>query len=150
MRLKDIADAVSEISNIDIRQKSRKDNLPLMRSIYFKIAKEHTGHGLGAIGEEVNIKTHGSVINGLDNFDHDIKKTVVKNIYIQSLKLLKLDTSHMEIPYYLLKHLKEYSDSELLEVYETRLKPFKIALDSRIDPKVIVKVKGALLNHQKL
>ena len=42
--------------------------------------------------------------------------------------------------------LKTLTDEQLLEFYETRLKPYKRALESRIVPKNIEKVYGALLN----
>ena len=44
--------------------------------------------------------------------------------------------------------LKTLSDDDLLEFYETRLKPYKRALESRIVPKKIEKVYGALLNQK--
>ena len=43
--------------------------------------------------------------------------------------------------------LKTLSDDDLLEFYETRLKPYKRALESRVVPKKIERVYGALLNQ---
>ena len=43
--------------------------------------------------------------------------------------------------------LKTLSDDDLLEFYETRLKPYKKALESRVVPKKIERVYGALLNQ---
>lgn len=47
----------------------------------------------------------------------------------------------------IVKELKGLSDDDILEFIETRLKPFKKALESRVKPKVIVKVAGATLNR---
>ena len=44
--------------------------------------------------------------------------------------------------------LKTLTDEQLSEFYETRLKPYKRALESRIVPKKIEKVYGALLNQK--
>ena len=44
--------------------------------------------------------------------------------------------------------LKTLSDDDLLEFYETRLKPYKKALESRVVPKKIERVYGALLNQE--
>jgi hypothetical protein len=44
--------------------------------------------------------------------------------------------------------LKTLSDADLLDFYETRLKPYKRALESRVIPKKIEKVYGALLNQK--
>ena len=44
--------------------------------------------------------------------------------------------------------LKTLSDDDLLEFYETRLKPYKKALESRVVPKKIDRVYGALLNQE--
>lgn len=44
--------------------------------------------------------------------------------------------------------LKTLSDDDLLEFYETRLKPYKRALESRVVPKKIERVYGALLNQE--
>jgi len=43
--------------------------------------------------------------------------------------------------------LLNLNDSEILEFYETRLKPFKMLLKSRKQPKNIVKVQGALISR---
>ena len=44
--------------------------------------------------------------------------------------------------------LKTLTDDQLSEFYQTRLKPYKRALESRIAPKKIEKVYGALLNQE--
>jgi hypothetical protein len=43
--------------------------------------------------------------------------------------------------------LKFFTDSQIQEFHETRLKPFKRVLKSRIEPKVIVPIAGALINR---
>ena len=43
--------------------------------------------------------------------------------------------------------LLNLNDSEILEFYETRLKPFKMLLKSRKQHKKIVKIQGALINR---
>ena len=166
MTLKEIANVVKDVSQIDIRKHTRRDEYPVARSVYYKIARKYTLFGLTSIAKEVNIKAHRTVLVGLQNFDKNIENANITIIYAKSLKKLGLaledpikkmfnefielsiDKNH-NLPKYIVTHLKEYSDSQLLDVYETRLKPFKRASDLIVRPKVIPKINGAKFTRQK-
>jgi len=81
-------------------------------------------------------KSH-SVINNYKKQNEDIKN-----------KLQSLDKNAIQsvnLPEYILKHLSEYTENDLLELFQTRLKPFKMLLDTRRKQKEIKNIIGAKL-----
>ena len=158
LTLKDIADTVCAATGLDIRIKRKQNQDYFARMIYFKIARTNTFESLHRIGAEVN-RDHATVMHGLKKFDVDIKLGQNSKLYNYVLRELDLDvketisikeeveTTNLELlQLSVLRALKELSYTQLSEFNETRLKPFKKALESRIQPKVIVKVAGAMLN----
>lgn len=164
MELTDIIEAVVKVSGINIKEDRRNRNLIILRNIYYKIAREYTPYSLDKIGFELG-KGHATVLHHLKNVEFDLRIKLWNNIYQEVLNELQLDPdltlapneiikyvekkveyNNSDLPIYIVRHLKEYSDIQLSEVYETRLKPFKKALDSRIEPKIIIPVDGAKLN----
>lgn len=159
LTLKQIADAVIKVSKVNIRNRVRDNEHCIPRMIYYKIAKDNTLLTLKKIGNEVNIKAHGTVLSGICNFKTDIKNSFTKRLYDNILNELGLNDIYLEkeikinddeireCEILVLNQLKDVNDEDVLEFIETRLKPFKKALESRIKPKVIVKVAGATLNR---
>lgn len=166
LNLKNIIETINHVSGIDITQRTRQRNVVILRGLYYKIARENTGESLAAIGKLV-CKNHATVLHSLKFVDQDLTDIKYNNIYESALALLNAETDEIivegnkeihikyitkhievenkELPTYILTHLKEYSDVELLELYETRLKPFKSVLNSRVLQKEIVITKGALI-----
>ena len=65
-------------------------------------------------------------------------------LYLSNVNFIKVEERFIPI----IRDLKDMSDIQLSEFHETRLKPYKRALESRIIPKKIEKVYGALLNQK--
>ena len=159
LTLKEIADTVAAASGLDIRTNRKRNEEYFARMIYCRIASSETLESLERIGKEVN-RNHATMIHALRKFNTDIKVGHNAELYNYVLKELDLEVkdtpsitedvqnTNLELlRLSVFRALKELSYSELSEFNETRLKPFKKALESRIQPKLIVKVAGAMLNR---
>jgi len=148
MTLEEIIDCVNVVSKQDITLKTRKRNIIILRSIYYKIARDNTTESLGNIGLKVGKKTHATVLNGLKTITHDLRDEKWWNIYSYCLKLLNTKESQRikidnktylvkyiekevikevkstNIPEYIINHLEQYNEKELRDLYESRLKPY--------------------------
>ena len=156
IELKDIADSIHALSGLDIRLRTRKRQYFYGRMVYCKIAREYTYNTLESIGKEVGIK-HDTTIHCLKRFEQDIYNQNNKKLYdsvLWELGLKKqeddkeiLKPTNLELlQLSVLRELKELSYAQLSEFHETRLKPYKKALESRVMPKVIIEEQGAMLN----
>lgn len=157
LTLKEIADTVCAATGLDIRSPRRRKYEYYARMIYYKIARTETKNNLEKIAKEVN-RTHVMVLHALDKFDNDIIMDNNKKIYdsvLWGLGLEKQDdkkeveriTNLELLQLSVLRELKELSYTQLSEFNETRLKPYKKALQSRVMPKVIIEEQGAMLNR---
>lgn len=161
--LNDIKNAVSDAAGIDINEKTRKVEYIICRNIYYEIAYRYTANDYEAIGELLN-KDRTTVYHGLGNVKADLQLEKYNRIYCKALDLLNISydkpelkenvrDKHTYIPNEseliqdALSDLKQFDDEILLEFIETRLKPFKTALKSRVHRKVITEVSGAMLNR---
>jgi hypothetical protein len=152
--LTEIADIVCAVTGLDIRLRTRKEDYVFGRMIYAKIARENTIQNLNHIGKEVGVK-HDTVIYYISEFDKIIDTGCNIKIYdcvlaelgiVKEVKEEVVTTDLNLLQLKVLSDLKQLSHSELSEFYETRLKPFKKALESRVMPKVIIEEQGAMLN----
>jgi len=73
----------------------------------------------------------------------DVKRLEELNKELSNVNFIKVEERFIPI----IRDLKDMSDIQLSEFHETRLKPYKKALESRVEQKVILKVAGAMLNR---
>lgn len=126
INLDNIIETLNDVSDIDIRNITRKREYCDCRALYYHIATTYTIKTYDEITKRVN-KNHCALINSRKTLAYVLKSEPYKSIHETTLEMLKLQ----KLPEYIVTHLKQYSDAELLEVYETRLKPFKRMLDAK-------------------
>jgi hypothetical protein len=166
MRLEILKQAVSEKFKIDLDNSSRKRKYVFAKKVYCKLARD-TGATFKAIGDEINTK-HCNVIFHVNTIDtigykdkdkHDelidelgldfsqpffdiekakIKKEIQRTTDSDTLKRIKSVTDI----------ISEWDIETLREFKQTRLDPFNTSLKTRVMPKTIKEVKGALLNNR--
>ena len=166
MRLDILKKAVSEKFEVDIAIKSRKRKYVYARKVFCKLARE-TGATFKAIGKEIDNKHdlvlfHCNTIDVIEYKDKDkhdelidelglvlckpfgniekakIKKEIQKTTNNETLKRIKSVTDV----------ISEWDIETLQEFKQTRLDPFNASLKTRVMPKTIKEVKGALLNNR--
>ena len=166
MRLDTLKKAVSEKFEVDIAIKSRKRKYVYARKVFCKLARE-TGATFKAIGKEIDNKHdlvlfHCNTIDVIEYKDKDkhdelidelglvlckpfgniekakIKKEIQQTTNNETLKRIKIVTDV----------ISEWDIETLQEFKQTRLDPFNASLKTRIIPKTIKEVKGALLNSR--
>lgn len=161
MELDLIKNTIELYSGVDISEVTRKQNVLYLRIIYYRIAKDMTFQSLSVIGKTVN-KDHATVLHALKNFDTVMMNKYYKRLYEDILTSLvnedsfnraerlsreeKIEGIQDEV-WQLRKKLKGFedslthpifnelislSDAELTDFNETRLKPYKKSLESRI------------------
>lgn len=152
MNLQDIIEVVSMVSGLDITKRDRHRDYVVCRAIYYKIAKENTQKTILSIAKQIGYN-HPTILYGLKTINFDLKKVKYRSIYISSLELLGLKHKEFDklckvivkekiiyktcdLPEYIVEHLNKYSNIELAELYETRLKPFRNMVKTRIKPKI--------------
>ena len=166
MRLETLKQAVSDKFKIDLDNSSRKRKYVYPKKVFCKLARE-TGATFKEIAEEINTK-HCNVlfhVNSIDviGYEH-------KDKHDELIDELNLDLS---IPFFdiekakIKKEIKQTTDNEtynriksvtdvisewdtetLQEFKQTRLDPFNASLKTRVKPKTIKEVKGALVNSK--
>lgn len=154
MRLTELRDIVNEKFDVRIELKSRKRHTVYAKKVFCTLAKKLDKYSLEKIGDCINMSHCNTIfhINTIDKVYNLHKKgynEIVKEYSIAS-DLLKVrgwvEEKHVKIlPKYILDHLDEYTENDLLELYQTRLKPFKMLLDTRRKQKETKNVIGAKL-----
>ena len=166
MRLDTLKKAVSEKFEVDIAIKSRKRKYVYARKVFCKLARE-TGATFKAIGKEIDNKHdlvlfHCNTIDVIEYKDKDKHDELIDELglvlckpfgNIEKAKIKKeiQQTTNNET----LKRIKSVTDvisewdiETLQEFKQTRLDPFNASLKTRVMPKTIKEVKGALLNNR--
>jgi len=166
MRLDTLKKAVSEKFEVDIAIKSRKRKYVYARKVFCKLARE-TGATFKAIGKEIDNKHdlvlfHCNTIDVIEYKDKDKHDELIDELGlvlckpfgdIEKAKIKKeiQQTTNNET----LKRIKSVTDvisewdiETLQEFKQTRLDPFNASLKTRVIPKTIKEVKGALLNNR--
>ena len=159
MRLKQLREIVNETFEVNIEIQTRKRHTVYAKKVYCSIANSLNKYSLERIGECMNMP-HDNVIYHLKTVGkiYDLHKIGHNEIIVKydlDLPLLKVTKNnvvmpvvpkvieHKNIPQYILSHLQEYSEDDLLELFQTRLKPFKMLLDTRRKQKEIKNIIGA-------
>ena len=92
-----LADMVTNITQFDIRLKTRRREYVEARYIYYKIAKDTYHYSLSRIGEEVN-RDHATVMHGLRNVEGWLSSDkMFKEKYERVVKYFneKIESGHM-------------------------------------------------------
>jgi hypothetical protein len=159
MTLKQLRDIVNETFEVNIEIHTRKRHTSYAKKVYCCIAKGLDRYSLERIGECMNMP-HDNVIYHLKTVGkiYNLHKIGYNDIIVKyglDMPLLEVSKSnivmpvvskeieHKNIPNYILSHLQEYSEDDLLELFQTRLKPFKMLLDTRRKQKEIKNIIGA-------
>ena len=149
INLNNIIATINELSGLDISRVTRNQQQVGCRALYYHIASTYTVQIYESITSVVNLN-HCALINSRKTLNYFLNNEPYKSLYESTLEMLGLKDKpkpimekETKLPSYIVSHLKEYSEPQLLELYETRLKPFKKALDSRIIPKKIENIVGA-------
>jgi chromosomal replication initiation ATPase DnaA len=105
---------INENLNIDIKVRTRKTDYIYARSLYFKIAREHTAISFNKIGRKVNLN-HATVMHGINKVFPVVLKyePKIKNIYDSFVFENILDIGRL---IYLTKELNEL-ENKILEDY---------------------------------
>ena len=166
MTLEDIIQCINLHSNQDIRDKCKSTLLGNLRSIYYKIAKDNLFLHDEQIGHEVG-KHKTTLENAIKKLETLLLEPLWRDFYYDCVRYLDCksdekyqegyvqpviytesqDTIYKNIPEYILKHLEQYTEQELTEVFKTRLEPFKRLLDTRTRQKQIKQITGATLKR---
>jgi len=145
MELQELKEIVENKFSVNISEKNRKRHVVYCKKIYIKLAHSLNKYTLAYIGKIIDMP-HDNVIYHLKRFEDldDLHKQgyneIVKEygfncelLHIkQKVKFLKKIDNTFDLPSYIIDHLKDYSEEQLLEVYATRLKPYKKMQDSKI------------------
>jgi hypothetical protein len=161
MKLTELKDIVNNKFDVNIDIKTRKRHTVYAKKVYCTIAKGLNKYSLEKIGETMNMP-HDNVIYHLNTIDRiynlhkigfndiiqehnlDINLIEIKN----NIEVVKV-TEKINLPSYISEHLASYSEDDLLELFQTRLKPFKMLLDTRKKQKEIKNIFGAKLITKK-
>jgi chromosomal replication initiation ATPase DnaA len=106
---------INENLNIDIKVRTRKTDYIYARSLYFKIAREHTAISFNKIGRKVNLN-HSTVMHGINKVFPVVLKyePKLKNIYDSFVFENITDIGRL---IYLSKELKDF-ETKILKDYD--------------------------------
>tara|TARA_R110000822_G_scaffold284178_1_gene405693 strand:- start:208 stop:690 length:483 start_codon:yes stop_codon:yes gene_type:complete len=156
MKLTELKDIVNKKFDVNISTKTRKRHTVYPKKVYCTLARSLNRYSLEEIGECMNmphdnVMYHLQTIHRIYDFHkigcNDIIREHNLDINLIEIKKNKVVevVDNIELPRYLAEHLAEYSEDDLLELFRTRLKPFKMLLDSRKKQKEIKNIFGAKL-----
>jgi hypothetical protein len=145
MELQELKEIVENKFSVNISEKNRKRHVVYCKKVYIKLAHSLNSYSLQNIGKIIDMP-HDNVIYHLKRFEDldDLHKQgynqLVKEFGFnaelreikQKAKFLKKIDNTFDLPAYIVDHLKDYTEEQLLEVYATRLKPYKKMQDSKI------------------
>lgn len=120
--LPDLADFVSNITELDIRKKTRKHEYVMARLIYYYVAANYVKASMREIGECVG-RNHATVVHSLSNQDY-----MLKNKRMRYLVETSIDWLHNHIFESKLKSEKSYSRTIGLMADEIKRLETKIEL----------------------
>lgn len=87
--LKTIVEAIKTVTNIDIRNTSRKHEITSLKKIYYKIANALTSVPLKYMAEFVMTTNHGTVLFHLKNVDDLLDQNeYYRNVYINVMEIV--------------------------------------------------------------
>lgn len=154
MTLIQLRDIVNEKFDVNLEIQTRKRHTVYAKKVYCTLAKSLNKFSLERIGECMNMP-HDNVIYHLKTIDkiYDLHKIgyneIIEEYKIETdllyVKGIVVEKPLNTLPTYILNHLNEYTENDLLELFQTRLKPFKMLLDTRRKQKEIKNIIGAKL-----
>ena len=167
MTLIELKEIVNETFDVNIEVKSRKRHVVYAKKVYCYIANSFNMYSLERIGECMGMP-HDNVIYHLKTVDKiyelhkigyndivlkynldmpllDVSNQVNNQVGNQVMPVVSKKIEHKNIPNYILSHLETYSEDDLLELFQTRLKPFKMLLDTRRKQKEFKNIIGSKL-----
>jgi hypothetical protein len=156
--LKEIANKINKRFHVDIRSKSRKQDVVFARKVFCKITRDLL-YSYEVIGNEINT-THATAVYHANTVDLCLKEH--SNYYKQLRYEYGLDEIGVykemveEIETYKFHQLNEryrellimldiLSEEDLKRFIESRAKPFINVIRSEVRPKKIKEVKGAAI-----
>jgi len=166
MELEKLKQAVNEKFKLDIETKTRQRNFTDAKKVFSKLAYE-SGSTFDAIGKQIN-NSHCNIlhhVNSVNSISEDYKRkhdelakeldlTFATNFFNPNQEKIKKEiqkTTNNKT----LKRIKSITDiisawdtETVQEFKQTRLDPFNALLKTRVKPKTIKEVKGALLNNR--
>jgi hypothetical protein len=145
MELQELKEIVENKFSVNLSEKNRKRHVVYCKKVYIKLAHSLNSYSLAAIGKIIdmphdNVIYHNNRFNDIDDLHRQGYNKIVKEygfnaelLHIkQQVKFLKKKDNNFDLPAYIVDHLKDYTEEQLLEVYATRLKPYKKMQDSKI------------------
>jgi len=166
MELEKLKQAVNEKFKLDIETKTRQRNFTDAKKVFSKLAYE-SGSTFDAIGKQIN-NSHCNIlhhVNSVNSISEDYKRkhdelakeldlTFATNFFNPNQEKIKKEiqkTTNNKT----LERIKSITDvisawdtETVQEFKQTRLDPFNALLKTRVKPKTIKEVKGALLNNR--
>jgi hypothetical protein len=166
MKLEILKQAVDKKFNLDISTNSRQRNFTDAKKVFSKLGYE-SGATFRAVGEAIG-RSHCNVlhhVNSIDTISVEYKKKhdeIIKELdlvfskpfFNPEQKKIKKEIKNKQTN----KTIKEIQDitdilsgwdiETVTEFKQTRLDPFNASLKTRVKPKTIKEVKGALLNNR--
>ena len=166
MELEELKQAVNKKFKLDIETKTRQRNFTDAKKVFSKLAYE-SGSTFDAIGKQIN-NSHCNIlhhVNSVNSISEDYKRkhdelaqelnlTFATNFFNPNQEKIKKEiqkTTNNKT----LKRIKSITDvisawdtETVQEFKQTRLDPFNALLKTRVKPKTIKEVKGALLNNR--
>lgn len=91
IKLEHIKGFVDEYFDKDVSKRTRFGGRPMMRYVYYKLARENTPFVFADIGKEVN-RNHATVIHGIKKFQDEYNQKhflPFKNAYLHISELIK-------------------------------------------------------------
>lgn len=166
MELEKLKQAVNEKFKLDIETKTRQRNFTDAKKVFSKLAYE-SGATFDAIGKQIN-NSHCNIlhhVNSVNSISEDYKRkhdelaqelnlTFATHFFNPNQEKIKKEiqkTTNNKT----LERIKTITDvisawdtETVQEFKQTRLDPFNALLKTRVKPKTIKEVKGALLNNR--
>jgi len=163
--LLDITSSIKDVTGVDIIVTSRKNEIVLLKKIFYKIANEFVNASLTNLANFVKTKNHGTVLYHLKTVDDILEKQweyqkiyeeviisltkkigkkefLTKNkqvVYKIQSEVKYVDYHNSGIPEYIIKHLKGYTEEQLELLYQTRIIPFDKMLKVQEESKKLMK-----------
>ena len=123
IKLQVIKGFVDEYFDNDVSKRARDGGRPMMRYVYFKLAREYTPFIFAEIGNEVN-RNHTTVIHGIRKFQDEYNQKhflPFKNAYLHISELIKEE--NLKVKKKIISEIYGLPENEVLE-FEQMAKQF--------------------------
>ena len=123
IKLQVIKGFVDEYFDNDVSKRARDGVRPMMRYVYFKLARENTPFVFAEIGNKVN-RNHATVIHGIRKFQDEYNQKhflPFKNAYLHISELIKEE--NLKVKKKIISEIYGLPENEVLE-FEQMAKQF--------------------------